>query len=89
MINFNPQNETYAMIGTWQPWTDEDTQKFKEYYSKSNQIVIFIKNVKVDQENPYAGGQVARLIESALSREGYVFKHDYDIISVPNIIGFA
>jgi len=86
---FDYNKPTVQLLGRWQPWHDGHTALFKKSIAKTGQVVILIRNMKIDENNPYTGGQVARNIEAALSREGFVFKHDYDIISVPNIVNIT
>ena len=48
-----------------------------------------IRQMPIDQDNPYAPGQVSENIDTALSIEGFTFGKDYDIIMVPNIINIG
>ena len=48
-----------------------------------------IRQMPIDQDNPYAPGQVSENIDTALSIEGFTFGEDYDIIMVPNIINIG
>lgn len=83
---FDPKKPTVQLLGRWQPWHDGHTALFKRAFEKTGQVVILIRNMPVSKNNPYTGGQVASLMQQALSREGFIFKEHYDIISVPNIV---
>lgn len=86
---YDPKKPTAQLLGRWQPWHDGHTALFKKAFDKTGQVVILIRDMPVDENNPYTGGQVARNITKALSKEGFAFKHDYDIISVPNIVNIT
>ena len=60
-------------------------------HAETGQVVIMIRQMVVDENNPYAPGQVGELINTALSINGFTFGEDYDIIMVPNItnIGYG
>jgi nicotinamide mononucleotide adenylyltransferase len=86
---YDSKKPTVQLLGRWQPWHDGHTALFKKAIEKTGQVVVLIRDMPVSKNNPYTGGQVAKNIIDALSREGYVFKHDYDIISVPNIVNIT
>lgn len=48
-----------------------------------------IRNMPIDENNPYTSGQVGEMISTVLEIEGFTFGQDYDIISVPNIVNIG
>lgn len=58
-------------------------------HAETGQVVIMIRQMPIDQDNPYAPGQVSENIDTTLSIEGFTFGEDYDIIMVPNIINIG
>jgi len=58
-------------------------------HAETGQVIIMIRQMPIDQDNPYAPGQVSENIDTALSIEGFTFGEDYDIIMVPNIINIG
>jgi len=86
---FNSKQPTAQMLGRFQPWHDGHTALFKKAMKQTGQVVILIRDMEIDESNPYTGGQVATNIQESLSKEGYAFKHDYDIIGVPNIVDIS
>jgi nicotinamide mononucleotide adenylyltransferase len=85
-MTFDSTKPTVQLLGRWQPWHDGHLALFKRAIEKTGQVVILIRDMPIDKNNPYTGGQVAKRIEMSLSKEGYAYKYDYDIISVPNIV---
>jgi len=86
---FDYKKPTVQLLGRWQPWHDGHTALFKRALEKTGQVVILIRDMPVGENNPYTGGQVAEKITDALTSEGFIFKKDYDIISVPNIVNIT
>jgi len=83
---YDPKKPTVQLLGRWQPWHDGHTALFLKAIEKTGQVVIMVRDMPVGENNPYTYSQVSKRIEKALSREGFAYKHDYDIISVPNIV---
>ena len=48
-----------------------------------------IRDMEIDKNNPFSGGQVAETIQSNLENEGFTFGKEYTIISVPNIVNIG
>lgn len=80
---------TTQMLGRFQPWHRGHTELFKRMHAETGQVIIMIRQMPIDQDNPYAPGQVSENIDTALSIEGFTFGEDYDIIMVPNIINIG
>jgi nicotinamide mononucleotide adenylyltransferase len=83
---FDPKKPTIQLLGRWQPWHEGHTALFKRAFEKTGQVVILIRDMPIDNNNPYTGGQVAQRIVEALSKEGFSYKLHYDIINAPNIV---
>ena len=66
---FDPKTPTVQLLGRWQPWHEGHTALFKKAFDKTGQVVILIRNMPVDENNPYTGGQVAQRMQHALSVE--------------------
>tara|TARA_B100000900_G_C20582428_1_gene718098 strand:- start:603 stop:959 length:357 start_codon:yes stop_codon:yes gene_type:complete len=82
---FNYEKETVQLLGRWQPWHNGHTELFKRAIKKTGQVAILIRQMPINENNPYTGGQVAEKIQQVLDQEGYVYNQDYVIINVPNI----
>ena len=83
---YDSKKPTVQLLGRWQPWHDGHTALFKKAIQKTGQVAILVRNMPVGESNPFTYNQISKRIEEALSVEGYAYKHDYDIISVPNIV---
>jgi len=86
---FDKQKPTVQLLGRWQPWHEGHTALFKKAIEKTGQVVILIRDMPIGENNPFTSNQIAKRIEESLSKEGYAYKHDYDIISVPNIVNIT
>lgn len=82
---------TSQMLGRFQPWHSGHTELFKRMHAETGQVIIMIRNMPVNSNNPWAPGQVSENIDTALKLEGFTFGQDYGIIMVPNItnIGYG
>ena len=80
---------TSQMLGRFQPWHTGHTELFKRMYAETGQVAIMIRNMPIDENNPYTSGQVGEMISTVLEIEGFTFGQDYDIISVPNIVNIG
>ena len=80
------QKRTAQMLGRFQPWHDRHTQLFKSAFSDVGQVAIMLIESDGTTNNPLSVDQRAAFIVDVLEREGYVYKEDYEIIPVPNIV---
>ena len=80
---------TVQLLGRWQPWHKGHTGLFKRAIQKTGQVVIQIRNMPIDENNPYNYHEVRVRIVKALKAEGFVNGKDYEINEVPNIIDIA
>lgn len=90
------------MLGRWQPWHDGHTELFKRALAETGQVCIMTRNVggivgedvgagrtMVQDDNPFKMNQVRTNIISALETHGYVYRREYIIIDVPNIVDIS
>ena len=82
---FDRHKPTVQLLGRWQPWHAGHTALFKRAVAKTGQVIIMIRSMEIDKNNPFAGGQVAETIQSHLEDEGFTLGEEYTIIGVPNI----
>ena len=72
---------TAMMLGRWQPWHDGHQALFKEALSRTDQVIIMVRNLPKSENNPLTFLQVKDRIEKSLKEYGGKF----EIIQVPNI----
>lgn len=86
---FDFKNPTVQMLGRWQPWHEGHTELFKKAIAKTGQVCIMVRSSDGTDKNPFTHEQRIKLINEALSKEGFVFEKDYVIIEVPNIVNIT
>ena len=86
---FDWKKPTVQMLGRWQPWHKGHTALFKKALEKTGQVAIMIRDMKISESNPLAGGQVTERIQEVLEKEGYIYNEHYIICNVPNIIDIS
>lgn len=77
---------TAQLLGRFQPWHDRHTELFKSSHERAGQVAIMLIESDGTPNNPLTVDQRAAFIVEVLEREGYVYKEDYEIIPVPNIV---
>lgn len=85
---FNNQNPTVQMLGRWQPWHKGHTELFKKALQKTGQVAIMVRELD-GEDNPFNHANVYENIIEALSKEGFTYKKEFTIISVPNIVDIS
>jgi len=80
---------TVQLLGRWQPWHRGHTELFKRAFQKTGQVIIQVRKMPRDDQNPFDYHDVRLFITNALKAEGYVYGKDYEINDVPNIIDIA
>ena len=75
---------TTQLLGRFQPWHKGHTELFERAVAKTGQVIIMLREMSMDEENPYTFTERCSMIERHLSMRGYS-KESYDIMSVPNI----
>ena len=86
---FNFEKPTAQMLGRWQPWHDGHTELFKKVLSSVGQVCIMVRNVPIDDDNPYNFSQVLTKITSELKAHGFKEGVEYVVIHVPNIVDIS
>ena len=85
---FNNQKPTVQMLGRWQPWHKGHTELFKKALQKTGQVAIMVRELD-GEDNPFNHANVYENIIEALSKEGFIYKKEFTIISVPNIVDIS
>lgn len=76
---------TTQMLGRFQPWHAGHTELFKRAISKTGQVIILLRDMEINEDNPYSAVQRTELIKVELENEGYEYGEQYEIMVVPNI----
>ena len=85
---FNNQKPTVQMLGRWQPWHKGHTELFKKALQKTGQVAIMVREVD-GEDNPFNHANIYENIIEVLTNEGYTYKKEFTIISVPNIVDIS
>jgi len=91
---------TTQMLGRWQPWHPGHTELFKRALNETGQVCIMIRNVPQQEDasggrtmtqddNPFVMEDVRTNIIKALEVEGFAYRREYIIISVPNLVDIS
>jgi len=83
------QKRTAQMLGRFQPWHQRHTELFKSAFSETGQVVIMLIESDGTPKNPLTVDQRASFIVEVLEKEGYIYKEDYEILPVPNIVNVS
>lgn len=83
------QKRTAQMLGRFQPWHQCHTELFKSAFSETGQVVIMLIESDGTPKNPLTVDQRASFIVEVLEKEGYIYKEDYEILPVPNIVSVS
>jgi len=79
MINWD--KPTAMLLGRWQPWHQGHQELFKKALEKTGQVIIMIRSMPIDENNPYDVERVKERIKSHLKE----YRGKFEIIQVPNI----
>ena len=90
-MKFDHTKPTSQMLGRFQPWHRGHTQLFKKIHAETGQVIIMIRDMVIDNNNPYHKLEIKEKTTSTLISEGFTFCTDFDIMVVPNItnIGYG
>tara|TARA_B000000532_G_scaffold83287_1_gene66639 strand:- start:39 stop:413 length:375 start_codon:yes stop_codon:yes gene_type:complete len=77
---------TVQMMGRYQPWHGGHRELFKQAVKKTGQVVIMIRDMPVDNNNPLEFSEVSEIITEDLTKHGFTIGKDYVIMQVPNIV---
>jgi len=83
---FDWQKPTTQMLGRWQPWHKGHTALFKRAIEKTGQVVIMVREMPIDENNPWGYEQVWYGIRDALRAVGFNYTEHYIVMKVPNIV---
>ena len=84
MSQFDWKHPTVAMIGSFQPWTDEHTAQFKEIIERTQQVVIWVQEPDSDKR-PEDFIFVRDNIQRELNQFGFNHEEEYVIQPVPYV----
>ena len=79
MINY--KKPTAQMLGRWQPFHDGHLELFKKILEKTGQVIIMVRDMPQNENNPFVFEDIKKRIEEKL--KDYVGK--FEVIKVPNI----
>ena len=82
----NSKKPTVQMMGRYQPWHGGHRELFKQAVKKTGQVVIMVRDMPVDNNNPLQWYEVRDIIEEDLTKHGFTIGKDYVIMQVPNIV---
>ena len=85
MSQFDWKRPTCAMLGSFQPWTDEDTAVFKTIIKRTKQVVVWVQEADKGAKRPQDFIFVRDNIEEALSEECFDHQEDFIIQPVPYV----
>ena len=77
---------TVQMMGRYQPWHGGHRELFKQAVKKTGQVVIMVRDMPVDNNNPLEFSEVSEIITEDLTKHGFTIGKDYVIMQVPNIV---
>ena len=83
---FDWNKPTVQLLGRWQPWHDGHTALFKRALEKTGQVIIMVREMPIDDNNPWGYEQVWHGIRDALQAAGYNYTEHYIIWKAPNIV---
>ena len=88
-MTFNTRKPTVQLLGRFQPWHDGHTALFKKALEKTGQVVIMIRDVEGEDDNPYGYQIIYDDITQKLKQHGYVLFDQYIIMKAPNIVDIS
>lgn len=99
---FDTKKPTTQLLGRWQPWHPGHTALFKKALLETGQVCIMVRDVGgivgsdagagrtvTQDDNPFDSDTVRNNIIEALSKEDFMYNHDYIIMFVPNIVDIS
>ena len=85
-MTFDSTKPTVQLLGRWQPWHDGHTALFKRAIEKTGQVVIMVREMPTDENNPWGYEQVWYGIRDALQAVGFNYTEHYIVMKAPNIV---
>jgi len=80
-ILINYKKPTAQILGRWQPFHDGHLALFKKVLEKTGQVIIMVRDMPQNENNPFLFKDIKKRIEKKL--KNYLGK--FKIIKVPNI----
>ena len=77
---------TTQMLGRFQPWHKGHTELFKQCLTKTGQVIIQIRWMPKNNDNPYDYKETTQNIINGLEKEGFKYGVEFEIERVPNIV---
>jgi len=87
-MQFDWKHPTVAMLGAYQPWTEDDTKTFCELVKKTKQVVIWVQEADKDVKRPMDFIFVRDNIQNELQHLGFNHEEEYVIQPVPYVTEF-
>lgn len=88
-MQFDWKRPTVAMLGTFQPWTEENTEQFKKLIARTQQIVIWVQEPDRSDRRPQDFIFVRDNIQRELNQFGFNHEEEYVIQPVPYVTDFC
>jgi len=82
---WNNKAPSTQMLGRWQPWHDGHQALFDRAIAKHGQVVLMIRDMPLDDTNPFPGYEVVENLKLELAR----FAGKVKIMVVPNIMNIT
>ncbi len=79
---FDTQAPTTQLLGRWQPWHDGHQALFEKALEKTGQVCIMIRDMQLDENNPFNAGRVVVNLREELA----VYAGKISFLVVPNIM---
>ena len=89
MSQFDWKSPTCAMLGAFQPWTEEHSKEFESVIKRSKQVVVWVQEADKTVKRPHDFIFVRDQIEQELSEMGYNNEEDFIIQPVPYVVDFV
>jgi nicotinamide mononucleotide adenylyltransferase len=86
---FDWNKPTTQMLGRFQPWHDGHTALFAKALEKTGQVLIMVREMPIDNDNPFDYEQVWHGIRDGLQAAGYNYTEHYIVWKAPNIVDIS
>ena len=85
-MTFDSTKPTVQLLGRWQPWHDGHTALFKRAVEKTGQDAIMVREMPIDEHNPWGDDQVGYGIREAIQEVGLNYTEHSIEMKSPNIV---
>ena len=86
---FDWKKPTVQLLGRWQPWHTGHTALFEQALLETGQVVIMVRDMPQDEDNPFDYETVWHKIRDSLQAAGHMYTEQYVIMRVPNIVDIS